>query len=275
VLQPFAVKALGQLHELPGASLRADGALEASPEAVEMIRTYMGRGVKYETEVPRLRQQLQALQEERTEQEEHNRVVGEEFAALAQLPDEDLADAIRDFRMRYPALREKVRADRAERELAQARRSTAPDQRQTRQEQEQKFYSTFETVFGEEVAKAAGVLDKDEQNELLQELRGISDSFLVIADKDNEDEGWKRGDWLFNDRRMSDLISRRVATVKRYKAVQAADAKAKAANAAVLNPPKPKAPPLAANAPLSGAGATGEQKFKDKDEWRRSMYAAR
>lgn len=272
--RPYAVKATGRSHEVPGVSLRADGTLEATLEGVELISTYMGRGIKYETEMPRLKAELQHLREGRSEQEEWNQQVGEQYAALAQLPDEELVAAIQDFRAQYPSLRERVRADRAERELQAMRRGSAPDQTQQRQQREQQFYSTFDAVWADEIAKANGVLTLDEQKELQQELRGISDSLLIIADRDDEDEGIRKGDWLFNDQRMASLIATRVATVKRYKTQQSVDARAKAANAAVLTPAKPKAPPLAANASPAAVGAAGDRKFKDKDEWKRSMYSA-
>lgn len=269
VATPYAVRFGGRDHTIPDAGLTSDGHLVVQPHSVELISTYLGRGIKYEQEVPKLRSQIERLARERSEAEEYNAAVAEQFAALAQLPDEELAVAIQEFRAQYPALREKVRADRLERQLQEREQMSRPDPAEIQRQRIEAFTTTFDEVW-EEAMRGQNVLTAQEQQALREELLEIRDSFVVVAPEDNPAEEIVKGEWLFHEPRMKGLIARRIKQVGDLRAEARKIADAQKQNAAVLTPTPPKAPPLsAATSPKPPASSTpsAPPKRKTREEW--------
>lgn len=272
VATPYSVRFGGRDHAIPDSGMTADGHLVVKPQSVELISTYLGRGIKYEQEVPKLRSQIERLTREKSESEEYNTVVAEQFAALAQLPDEDLALAIQEFRAQYPALREKVRADRLERQLMEREQMSRPDPAEVQRQRIDAFTTTFDEVWNEAM-QGQTALTAQEQQALREELLEIRDSFVVVAPEDNPAEEIVKGEWLFHEPRMKGLIARRIKQVSDLRAEARKIAEAQKSNAAVLSPTPPKAPPLSAAPSQKPAVAPPvvKPKARTREDWERDL----
>lgn len=268
---PFAVRFSGRDFTVPDAGMTVDGHLVVKPEGVERISKAYGQAIKYEQEFPKLRSEIQRLTRERAESEEYNAAVAEQFAALAQLSDDDLVQAIQEFRSQYPALREKVRADQLERQLRDRDAESRPDPAAQHQQRIEAFTHTFDEVWDEAI-RGQEALSAEEQKALREELMEIRDSFVVVAPQDNPDEGIVKGEWLFHEPRMKGLIARRVKQVGDLKADARKIAEAQKRNAAVLSPTPPNAPPLSASPkPPTPRPTQAAPSVSSRDAWEKKM----
>lgn len=268
--RPVSLKVDGQLFELPGAGQREDGIIELQPDAFEQVHRWMGKGMVADRKVQHLQSQLQALSEQKSAREQEVEAIGEMYAQMAMLDDEQLLGALQDFRQQLPVLQERIRREAVERELAQMRNANRPDPVQEQQALVQGFWTSFNEEWeGVLQAPWAKGLTPDDHAQLRAELEEVADSFLYRADRDDPEREIRRGEYLFNDVKFQKAVEKKakyLATLRQTQTqVQAAKVQnAKQPQKAVGTPQgAPKVATPSQKAPASAP------KPKSREEWLR------
>jgi hypothetical protein len=277
---PWSIAALGRSYEIPGTKVAADGSIALSREGAEMVHRYVGKGIRFESEFPRLKQELERARAERTERDEQNDIIAQEFARLATLDDAELLYAIREFRASYPVLQQQARVKLLERQLADRDRASQPDP----EEQRAQFQASVSASLDEGIADvrkqpwAKGLTDDD-----LKDLRAVAEdaasAFLVQAPADDLERGIRKGETLFDDGKFLAFVQRQAAPITRARAASSAAADAARRNAAATQTTVTAPPSVGGN--RTGTPAPGKPrapapvKAKSRDEaemeWKKEM----
>lgn len=272
--RPVPLKVDGQLYELPGASQRDDGVIEVSPDGFEAIHRWMGKGIVSETKIAKLEQQLAEVAERTTAEAEWVRMVGERYAQIAMLPEEEQLEYLRAFRAEFPSLKAQAEAEHWKREAERARKASEPDPQQVQAERQQAFAYSFDENFQAFLSQPwAKGLAPDDQAQLRRELEAVADSFLYIPQKDDPERGWQKGEWLFNDQKMGEAIRARADYLAQLRAQSAKVNSAAKVNAAA-RASAPKAPPVGAPKTVTQTKtASTSEKPQSREEWlKRNLY---
>lgn len=270
--QPVPIRVDGTDYELPGAVRREDGHVVLTPDGFEQVHRWMGKGLVAERKLATMHQQLQQVQQARTARDAEVERLGELYAQMAELDDEQLAEVLRGFRQELPVLREQIKREHLERELEAMRRAQQPDPAQQQEALRTSFVASFnETWEGALRQPWAKGLTPDDQAQLRRELEQVADSFLYIAPADDPQREIRRGEHLFNDVKMEAAIKARAEYVVTLRRQQAQVAQAQAANArkATVAVGTPQGAPRQATP--SHAATRASTPPKSRDEWLRKM----
>lgn len=268
--RPVPLKVDGQVFELPGASQRDDGVIEVTADGFEHVHRWMGKGIVADQKIAKLQQQLAEASERSSAEVEWAKTVGERYAEIAMLPEEEQLEYLRAFRAEFPSLRAQAEAEHWKREAQRAQRSLEPDPQQVAAQREQQFEHSFDENFSAFLQQPwAKGLAPDDQAQLHRELYAVRDSFLWIADKDYPEQGFSRGEWVFNDTKMAQAIQARAQYLGQLRASQAKVASAARTNAAARTT-KPVAPPVGAPKTVTqGSTGTSGSKVTSREDWQK------
>lgn len=145
-----------------------------------------------------------------------------------------------------------------------------PDPQQVQAQRQQQFAHSFDENFTALLQQPwAKGLTPDDQAQLHRELQTVADSFLWIADRDYPEQGFTRGEWVFNDTKMAQAIQARAEYVKGLRAAQARVTSAAKTNA-VARTTKPVAPPVGAPKTVTqGTTGTPGSKVTSREDWQK------
>lgn len=276
---PWSIQALGRSYDIPGTKVSADGSIALSREGAEMVHRYVGKGLRFEQEFPRLRAELERARTERTERDEQNDLIAKEFARMATLDGRELYEAILEFRAAYPVLQQQAQVNLLRRQLEERDRATAPDP----EEQRAQFQASVRASLDEGIGDArkqpwAKGLTDDDWKDLRAAAEDAAQAFLVTAPADDLERGIRKGETLFDDARFLAFVQRNAGPITRARAASTAAAAAAQRNAAGLQttvtaPPSVggnrTAPPSAK--PRAGAPVKARSLEEQKEDWRREM----
>ena len=264
------LKVDGQVFELPGAFQRDDGVIEVTADGFEHVHRWMGKGIVSDQKIAKLQQQLAEASERSSAEVEWAKAVGERYAEIAMLPEEEQLEYLRAFRAEFPSLRAQAEAEHWKREAQRAQRSLEPDPQQVQAQRQQQFAHSFDENFSALLQQPwAKGLTPDDQAQLHRELQTVADSFLWIADRDYPEQGFTRGEWVFNDTKMAQAIQARAEYVKGLRAAQARVTSAAQTNA-VARTTKPVAPPVGAPKTVTqGTTGTPGSKVTSREDWQK------
>ena len=272
--RPVPLKVDGQLYELPGAMQRDDGVIEVAPDGFEHIHRWMGKGIVADQKIAKLQSQLAEATERKTAEAEWVRMVGERYAQIAMLPEEEQLEYLRAFRAEFPSLKAQAEAEHWRQEAERARRANEPDPMQVQAERQQMFAASFDENFQAFLSQPwAKGLTPDDQAQLRRELEAVADSFLYIPQQDDPERGWQKGEWLFNDQKMGAAIKARADYLAQLR-TQAAKVTSAAKVNATARAVAPKAPPVGAPKTVTQSKApVRNNRPMSRDEWlKRNLY---
>jgi hypothetical protein len=276
---PWQVKALGQSYDIPGTSVNADGGMSVTADGARVMHEYIGKGIKYDREFPRLRAELERARTERTERDEHNDLIAKEFARMATLDGRELYDAVLEFRAAYPVLQQQAQVNLLRRQLAERDRAAAPDP----EEQRAQFQASVNASLDEGIADARkqpwakGLTDED-WKDLRAAAEDAAQAFLVTAPADDLERGIRKGETLFDDVRFLAFVQRNAGPIARARAASSAATAAAQRNAAGLQTTVTAPPSVGGNRtapppakPRAAAPVKAKSLEEQKEDWRREM----
>ncbi len=271
--RPVPLKVDGQVYDLPGAFQQDDGTIIVTPDGFEQVHRWMGKGIVAEQKLAKLQQQLAEATERTSAEAEWAKMVGERYAEIAMLPEEEQLEYLRAFRQEFPSLRAQAEAEHWKREAQRALRASEPDPQQVQAERQQQFAYSFDENFSALVRQDwAKGLTPDDAAQLKRELEAVADSFLWIADRDYPEQGFVRGEWVFNDQKMAQAVQARAEYLTKLRASQQRVTVAARQNA-VARTTKPNAPPIAAPKTVTNSTSSTAKPPMTKEEWqKRNMY---
>lgn len=275
--RPVALKVDGQMIELPGAGQREDGIIEMQPQAFEEVHRWMGKGIVSERKLGALQEQLRELQEQKSLREQEVEAIGEMYAQMALLDDEQLFEVLQGFRQELPALRERLRADHLQRELERRERASRPDPRQEQETLRASYISAFNEEWESAVRNPeVKGLSPEDHAQIRAELEAVWDSFLFRAPEDDPAREIRRGEYLFDEVKFHQLF----ATKARYLAgLRQTQAQVQAAR--VQNATKQAPAPVATRqgaprvATPSQTAQAAKPRPKSREDWMREMFDKR
>ena len=268
--RPVPLKVDGQVFELPGAFQRDDGVIEVTADGFEHVHRWMGKGIVSDQKIAKLQQQLAEVTERSSAEVEWAKAVGERYAEIAMLPEEEQLEVLRAFRAEFPSLRAQAEAEHWKQEALRAQKRMEPDPQQVAAERQQQFAYTFDQNFAAFLQEPwAKGLTPDDQAQLRRELETVADSMLFIPDRDMPEQGFQKGEWVFNDVKMRNAMQARAQYLGQLRGAQSKIASAARTNAAARTT-KPVAPPVGAPKTVTQTTTTATKRaVTSADEWRK------
>lgn len=275
---PWSMKVDGQQVRLDGAVV-IPGKGILFPEAhADVIHKLLARGIQYEQERPRLKQQEAAARDEIAAEKAQLSVIGDVARRIFEAQNEDeLATVILDIWQNKDGLQREAQHRKREAALAAREKALAPTPEQQQHEADVRLGESLTDAFAEAKAQpwATGLKEQDWQA-LSRVLEPIKRSFIVRVPEDVPAAGLRSGDLAFDADRFFQFLERqaglvttersRIAEEHKQKALLA---KATAQNTAALAS-SVKAPPSVASPEKPAPNAPGSGSvFTSKDEYDR------
>lgn len=268
--RPVQLKADGELYDLPGALQRDDGIVELDAQGLDIVHKYVGQAIVSNRKIERLSRENAELAQRTTAEAEYVKHVGEQYAQLALLAQDDPEAALQvlqGFVQQLPALQAQMERDHWKRLAEQQQRGIQPDPQQVQAQREEAFGISMKESWDQALQQpwAKGLAPED-VTQLANELWAVRDSFLVVANRDDPDEDIRAGDWLFNEPKMMDAVRARAEYIAKLRQAQV-----KVASAAQRNTASPKvvAPPMGAGKRVSTTTSTPAAKAKTLEDWQK------
>ena len=263
------LKADGQMYDLPGATLRDDGIVELDAQGFDVVHRYVGQAIVAQRKIEKLTRENAEISQRTTAEAEYVKRVGEQYAQLALLAQENPEEAVellRGFAQQLPALQAQMEAEHWRRVAEQGQKAMQPDPQVVQAQREEAFGISMKQTWDEALqAPWAKGLAPEDVEQLAKELWEVRDSFLVVATQDDPANDIQRGEWLFNEPKMVNAMKARaeyVANLRRVQQKVAASAQRNAEKKVV-------APPMGAGKRVGNTTVTPQPKAKSREEWQK------
>lgn len=284
---PFAIKAIGQEWEVPGAKVTKDGVFIPTASR-ELIEKYIGKGVKYESVEQQTRQQRAELQVEAARLKGFEQAVAklEEIAAIPD--DQQFAEAalaaMLDFRDNLPVLKREAELNAREARFQMQQAMHQPDADEQRELIEREMVGSVDELLNDmrQHQDFAALTERDYAELKASILRDSRLYFYRAGDRLSAEEqaaGINTGDRVF-DMRRAIAEGRRIHTIRSEAKAEAEAARKAAAeakrvaeqNAKKLEAARARGTPAA---PAPKATAVTDQPTTDRaalrEAWMRDM----
>lgn len=263
--EPWSIRVHGRSLAIEGAAFDpAARRLTVEGDGLTRLQQLAARGVEYETVGRRQMQELQAQLEERN-------LKADALAALAELPEEDLYEAILRFKQDLPVLTARQEAEQLRRQLAQQQRGTPADPAHQQEQQRAAFVEDVRATATEHftaiMAAEKGLADEDVKD-IRETLLATPGRYVRRAtEADVLTYGGEVGEPVFDTDMLARDVSRLTGIARRNSAAAVRAAEAQKQNAARLAA-STNAPPVATTAtatPVRGAAPAPAKTF---EEWK-------
>lgn len=235
---PFAVKAIGQEWEVPGAKVTKDGIFIPTASR-ELVEKYIGKGVKYESVEQQTRQQRAELQVETARLKGFEQAVAklEEIAAIPD--DQQFAEAalaaMLDFRDSLPVLKREAELNAREARFQMQQAMHQPDVDEQRELIEREMVGSVDELLNDmrQHQDFGALTERDYADLKASILRDSRLYFYQAGDRLSAEEqaaGINPGDRVF-DMRRAIAEGRRIHTIRSEAKAEAEAARKAAADA--------------------------------------------
>lgn len=279
--EPWSMKVDGQNVVLDGAVILPGKGVLFPEQHMGIVRQMIARGIQYEQERPRAKQQIQQQQEQINVTKAELSVIGEIAQRIFTAKDEDeLAALTFDIWSNKDKLQWEATKRREQAEIAAQKSALAPTPEQQQLEVDTRLGESLSDGFAQakRAPWAANLQEKDWQA-LQRLIEPVRRSFIVRVPEDVPEAGLKQGDLAFNEalffqfmEQQAGLLTTERATIAGEKKKAAVNAQAAARNTAALRS-SVQAPPGVASAekpaPTPGSGSVFTSR-EDYERWVRT-----
>lgn len=271
--KPFQFKASGGTHVFPGATELPDGSVVIAKDAQNEFRRVLAHERElrqnFQRTVSQHRRELNDAKTARTAKDVEADRIAKEFAHIASLTPEQQWDYFQDFKAKIPQLELEIQREQIKQEReALERQKAGPEP--TPEEQQEQARGTIIGFLNErfrEFAKAPEIkqLTKDELRMVYERWQSQPERLVRQATEDDPSGkgGYKTGDWIFDDRFLTDDINFLL------KAKEGSRANGAAAINAARNGDTNAAPPVVTGGRLPASPAKPKNKPFDREAFLR------